>query len=316
MSLSGFFGSAIRQRVPVAVIGLFITLVLVCRPGLAVAEDARPLHFALTVSNDSLGDWHDRWRSSSVEVGVLAGASKAGEWSPRLGELLEYRFRSDVLMPADVGNPHPDDRRHAGVLAFGLHSYVVMNTIDLRVGGDLAIIGQQTGLYDFQTRLHKILGFDTPNLLDFQIPNTVRLDVSAEAGRALRWEDRVLRPFVEVRVGTEDLVRLGADLMFGSGSEDLTMRVETTGHRVPYGHRLTSGWGFVVGADIAKIDDSLYLPENFGYTLTSARVRVRGGVVYTGRRFDVFYGLTWLGREFKAQPEGQFVGTLQGRFEF
>ncbi len=298
------------------VVWLLIALLLVFRLDSVAAEDSEKLHFAFTVSNDSLGDWHDRWRSSSVEIGVLAGANGQGRAPPRPGELLEYRFRSDILMPADIVNPRSDDRRHAGILAFGLHSYAGMGAVDYRIGGDLVVIGQQTGLYDFQTRLHKILGFDIPNLPDFQISDTTRLDVSAEAGSALRSANRVIRPFAEMRVGTEDMIRAGVDLMFGVNADDLTMRTETTGHRVPYGTLRTPGWGFAAGADVAWVNDSLYLQENLGYILTPARIRVRGGVSYRGKRFDVFYGLTWLGKEFEAQPEGQFVGTLQGRFEF
>ncbi len=72
----------------------------------------------------------------------------------------------------------------------------------------------------------------------------------------------------------------------------------------------------IAGADIARVFDSIYLPESFGHELTPVRTRVRGGVHYGGKRVDFFYGLTWLGKEFEAQPEGQFAGTAQIRFRF
>ncbi len=295
------------------------TLLLLAMMTLAtsvVAEDAHRFHIAPTISNDSIGDWHDRWRSSSVEVGILVGANGTDTLPTRLGQLREYRFRSDVLMPADITTPNPRDRRHAGVLAFGLHSYAGLGEVDLRIGGDLVMIGEQTGLYDVQTRLHRILGFDRPNLPDFQIENTVRLDISSEAGIRMGFSNGTIRPFMEIRIGTEDLFRTGVDLALGTKMDNLMMRVDSTGHRVPYGIIRKPGFAFVAGVDVAWVDDSLYLPETFGYSLTQPRIRIRGGTHYIGNHFDAFYGLAWLGKEFQKQPEGQFVGTLQVRFDF
>ena len=286
------------------------------RPTLAEAEETGHLGFAWSHSNDSLGDWHDRWRSSSSEAGILTGPSGMDQAPPRLGQLLEYRFRSDILMPANVRSPQPGDRRHAGMVAFGLHSHARRRNLDLRVGGELAVIGPQTGLYDIQTRLHRVLGFDIPNLPDYQIGNTVRLEASAEAGTSLRSRGWTIRPFVEVRTGTEDIIRSGIDLTSGSGPDNLTMRAVATGHRVPFGLVRRTGLHYVAGADVAWVRESIFLPEALGYRLTPARVRLRGGIHYTGRRFDLFYGLSWLGKEFEAQPEGQFVGTLQFKIRF
>ena len=282
----------------------------------AEAEETGYLGFAWSHSNDSLGDWHDRWRSSSSEAGILTGPAGMDQAPPRLGQLLEYRFRSDILMPANVRSPHPGDRRHAGMVALGLHSHARRRNLDLRVGGEVVVIGPQTGLYDIQTRLHRILGFDIPNLPDFQIGDTVRLEASAEAGATLRSGGWTIRPFVEVRTGTEDIFRSGIDLMSGSGPDDLTMRAVATGHRVPFGLIRRTGLHYVAGADVAWVGKSIYLPEALGYRLTPVRVRLRGGIHYTGRRFDLFYGLSWLGKEFEAQPEGQFVGTLQFKIRF
>lgn len=282
----------------------------------AEAEETGYLGFAWSHSNDSLGDWRDRWRSSSSEAGILTGPAGMDQAPPRLGQLLEYRFRSDILMPANVRSPHPGDRRHAGMVAFGLHSHARRRNLDLRVGGELVVIGPQTGLYDIQTRLHRILGFDIPNLPDFQIGNTARLEASAETGTSLRSRGWTIRPFVEVRTGTEDIIRTGIDLTSGSGPDDLTMRAVATGHRVPFGLFRRAGLHYVAGADVAWVRKSIFLPEALGYRLTPVRLRLRGGIHYTGRKFDLFYGLSWLGKEFEAQPEGQFVGTLQFKIRF
>ncbi len=286
------------------------------RPTPAESGETGYLGFAWSHSNDSLGDWRDRWRSSSSEAGLLTGPAGMDRAPPRLGQLLEYRFRSDILMPANVRSPHPGDRRHAGTVALGLHSHARRSNRDLRVGGELVVIGPQTGLYDIQTRLHRILGFDIPNLPDFQIGNTFRLEASAEAGAILRSGGWNIRPFVEVRTGTEDIFRAGFDLTSGPEADDLAMRAVATGHRVPFGLVRRAGLHYVAGADVAWVGESIFLPESLGYRLTPVRVRLRGGFHYTGRRFDLFYGLSWLGKEFEAQPEGQFVGTLQFKIRF
>jgi hypothetical protein len=63
----------------------------------------------------------------------------------------------------------------------------------------------------------------------------------------------------------------------------------------------------VIGADVTRVVDSIYLPKALGYELT----QVRAGVHYGADPWDVFYGFAWLGEEFDAQTEGQVVGTFQ-----
>jgi hypothetical protein len=43
---------------------------------------------------------------------------------------------------------------------------------------------------------------------------------------------------------------------------------------------------------------------------------VRIGVEGRWQRMSAFYGLTYMGREFSAQDEGQVVGTLDLAFRF
>lgn len=295
---------------------VWLALLLVANA--AQAEERAWQGSAFGISNDSIGEGRDRWQSSSVQFGMAFGEDWTGRAPLAFGELLEFRVRSDILTPEALDVIVPSDRRHAGVLAFGVHSYAKPRDVEMRIGADLVVIGPQTGLYNLQTKLHELLGFTIPALDGFEIEDTVRVDFSGEIARryALRFGE--LRPFVEAQVGSEDFIRAGFDIHWGSrGRDDLMMRSTATGQRLAYGLvDQPEGFSFMVGADVAWVESSVFLPSALGYELTPLRKRIRGGVHYEAERFDVFYGLTWLEPEFEAQRTGQFVGTLQFGYQF
>jgi Outer membrane protein LpxR len=284
----------------------------------AEASDRQKLGYSLAISNDSIGETRDRWQSSSVQFGSLWGPEWQGQAPPTVGTLLEFRFRTDLLTPEDLRFPAPTDRRHAGILAFGVHNHTQRGAVEFRLGADLVMTGPQTGLLKLQQELHEILGFPVPDLENFQIGNRITGALSAEIGRSFDLGNWRVRPFAEAEVGPEDLVRAGIDLTWGAlGRDDLLLRANATGHRTPaIRGGQGEGWSFVLGADVAYVDDSIYLPASLGYVVTNPRTRLRAGVYHSAQRFDAFYGLTWLGREFEAQREGQFVGTLQVGLRF
>ncbi|WP_406565474.1 lipid A-modifier LpxR family protein [Kangsaoukella pontilimi] len=289
-------------------------LAALCLGSPAMAET---IGWSVAISNDSIGEARDRWQSSSVQVGIARGRGWDGQMPDRVGEVLEFRFRSDILTPEVLDAPAPGDRRHAGVLAIGLHSHFARSAWEARLGADVVVVGPQTGLLSFQEQLHEALGFTVPRLDDYQIEDQVGLDLSGEVGRALPVGAGVLRPFVEAQVGSEDLLRVGLDLSFGAlASGNLMTRAVTTGHRLPMTFEGGEGMSWTLGVDTAWVEDSIYLPEALGYDLTPTRTRVRAGGLYRWRTLDVFYGLAWLSEEFEAQPEGQFVGTFQARIDF
>jgi hypothetical protein len=286
--------------------------------GAAEAGERERLGWSLAISNDSIGEFLDRWQSSSVQYGAFYGSSWEGAAPTRFGELLEFRFRTDILTPSDLQAPDPSDRRHAGVLAFGVHSHSAPSGFEVRGGLDLVVVGPQTGLLDLQQELHKALGFTVPTLEDFQIEDTARLNLSGEIGRVWDVGAARVRPFVEAQIGMEDFLRAGLDVTFGRlGRGDQMVRAVTTGHRVPVGlGGGDAGFNVVIGADVARVADSIYLPKALGYELTQVRARVRAGVHYGADPWDVFYGFAWLGEEFDAQTEGQAVGTFQVAWPF
>ena len=143
----------------------------------------------------------------------------------------------------------------------------------------------------------------------------------ARAGmaRSFQVSDRVtLRPFVEGQAGIETFVRAGFDLTFGDITRgEMLVRDSTTGQRYRVvQHRDATGFGFVVGADIARVSDSVFLPSDRGYDLTPRRDRVRAGVHWQGKRASAFYGLTWLGKEYETQPDHQLVGSVRIKIDF
>lgn len=301
---------------------IFLKMISLCGfvafSGMALAEERKSLGWSLAISNDSLGDQYDRWQSSSFQIGVFQGYGWNGRPPEDFGSLLEYRIRADHLTPESLSAPLASDRPHAGVLSFGVYTHAMRGKWELSVGADLLAIGPQTGLLNLQEELHEILGFEIPQLDNFQIEDQFRVNLTAEVGRSWDFRNGSVRPFVEVAIGPEDFIRSGVDLTFGKlGRNDLLVRTQATGHRVSgirgAGQDATT---FVFGFDTAWVNKSVYLPEALGYELTPLRTRVRAGVHYDWKKLGIFYGIAWLEPEFEAQPEGQFVGTLRVGWDF
>lgn len=284
----------------------------------ALAQERQTLGYGRLFTNDIFGDGRDRWRTGSYTVSKVTGLSWDGTAPLRFGELREYRLRGEIVAPDSLSNPAPGDRPYAGIWSLGMHSHSSWNGYDLSLGADLVIIGEQTGLSRFQDWAHDLLGLADPVAATNQISNTVRPTIVAQAVRPLQLQEQVqLRPFVEAQAGYEDFIRGGVDVIVGAvGHGDLLIREQVTGQLYPGVRDGATGTSFVLGGDVAKVYDSVLLPESRGYQLTDTRTRLRMGLRHEGRRAGMFYGLTWLGEEFKAQPDDQLVGSLRFRISF
>lgn len=288
------------------------------QPG--IAGDRQLIGRGGVIVNDSFGDVRDRWRTGSAVGSRVWGPEWTGRAPEGFGHLLELRFGGQVIAPASIRNPDARDRPYAGALFGGLHTHFSRGETDFALGADLVMTGPQTGLDDFQDALHDLAGISqtSDSVRAAQIENGFYPTLVFEAGRDLRLSPgATLRPFVEARAGDETLLRVGGDLTLGTiGQGELWVRDGVTGHRYRTVRRPFSGFAFVLGADIAHVADSAYLPEDRGYTLTDTRTRLRMGLHYEGRRAQVFYGLTYLGKEFENQPEGQLTGAISLNFRF
>ena len=272
-------------------------------------------------NNDFFGDTQDRWRTGSYSISYVKGYGWDGVLPQSFGDILEFRFRSSIIAPANLENPvaPPDDRPYAGSLSFGLHSHWQNGPYALSAGADLVVTGPQTGLSRFHGAAHEALGMPAPGDLSGQVPNGFHPKLTAEVGREYRLNRKVaLRPFAEVTAGPENILRVGGDMMVGrSATGQLMIRDAGTGQRYQ-ATRFTPerGFSFVLGGDMAYVDRSIYLPASSGLELTPIRARLRSGVHWQGKKAAAFAGVTWLGREFETQPEGQFVGSLRLRLRF
>lgn len=283
----------------------------------AAAQDRSTLGFGRLFVNDALGDARDRWQTGSYSFSYLRGPTWGGSLTTGFGEVLEFRARGSIIAPEDLADPAPGDRRYAGTVALGLHTHFALGRAEARVGLDLVAIGPQTGLGRFQQWVHDIFALPEPDLSD-QIGNRLMPTLSAEVGRSFALGAAAsVRPFIEAQAGAESFVRAGADLTFGQfGEGALMIREPVTGQRYA-GIRGTHGRGFtaLLGADVARVFDSAYLPDA-GTPPEDIRTRVRAGLHWQGERVDVFYGVTWLSEEFGSQSEGQVVGALRVNVQF
>jgi hypothetical protein len=297
-------------------------LVLAAGTTAAGAGERRTLGVTVLGTNDDFlaPDILDRWRSGALSVHGLRGPGWPSVGEVRFGEVLEYRFRGEILAPESLDNPEPGDRPYAGSLSFGLHGHWRRQGLALRAGADLVLTGPQTGLSDLQEALHEAQDQPDPsNAAADQIGDAAYPTLSGEAARPLAFGRGVtLRPFAAARAGDESFVRIGADLLGGSlASGGLLLRDYATGQLVEAVRGPVTGFGWSAGLDLASVGGSVYLPGADGFPgPEERRSRARLGAQWAGERWSVFAGTSWLSEEFDGQDEGQVVGGLSVTFGF
>ena len=278
----------------------------------------KALGFGHFLNNDALGDGRDRWQSGSYTMSWLRGPGWSGSLPRQPFEILEYRLSGAVIAPSRLQSLR-GDRRYVGKSSLSIHTPFALGAgTEADLGFGLVWTGPANGISDLQRALHDLLGEPRPRAAQTQLPNHIYPMVSAEIARPMALGRAELRPFVEARAGDEKLVRLGADLAFGQReSGALWRRDEITGQRyVGIGGTGGDGTAFVIGADVAHVFDSVYLPADWGAAPEPTRTRLRAGVSTRLGRVGLFYGLTWLSPEFIGQSEGQMVGSLRLRLRF
>lgn len=278
------------------------------------------LGWANITTNDGTGDFQDRWQSFSTSTSFLFGPEGTRELPYAFGDLIEVRLGTQIVTPANTLTPAPGDRRAAGALRAGLFTHFARGGWDFALGAGAEAVGPSTQVLALQDRFHSVAGFDrlAPAVLAGQIGNAVRPMGHAEAAYAIAIGDEMtFRPFAAAHVGLEAYARVGFDLLVGPGYRSgVIARDYVSGQPYQILKDVNEpGVSFLFGADLARVFSSALLPEP-AYTLTPARARVRGGLLVDGEVGSVFYGLTYLSPEFTAQPEGQFVGSVQIRLKF
>ncbi|SEV91135.1 hypothetical protein SAMN04488515_0188 [Cognatiyoonia koreensis] len=283
----------------------------------AAAEQREAIGTGRLFTNDYFGDQRDRWRTGSYVLSHLRSPAPYDGQPRPFGDIIEYRFRGEIIAPQTGGN-NEGMRPYVGALSLGAHTHFGFGGSLASLGADVTAIGPQTGLDRFQETFHEAFSLPLPSRRN-QLDDEVFISGTAALSHLiLLGDDVTLRPFAEAQVGVEDIVRVGGDVIIGAvGQEDLMLRDVVTGQL--YRGTTSAGFGpsIMVGADIAAVGDSAYLPADSGYVASETRTRARAGVHYqVSEDISFFYGMTYLSEEFEGQPEGQVLGSLKLNFNF
>jgi hypothetical protein len=296
---------------------LILLALLIGLTDMATAQGREKLGWGRMFTNDLIGDGSDRWRTGSYTMNYIRGYGWDGALPNAFGDILEFRARGELVSPRNLANPSPTDRPYAGMLTFGVHTHFERDAVEYSTGLDMVFVGPQTGVFNFTDSLHRIVGAPRPRLPANQLGDAVYPTLVLEAGRTLSYGNFDIRPFAEAQIGVESLVRIGGDFRFGTISRDsLYVRDSISGQRYVGVRGAETGGTLIVGGDLAYVADSFLLPSDQGYDLRAARGRLRAGIHWLGPSSEVFYGLTWLSKEFDAQGSSQFVGSLNVNFQF
>jgi len=288
----------------------------------ASAGGRERLGFGMLFTNDAFGDGDDRWRTASIASSYAWGPKWQGRLPRDFGDLIELRVNGEVIAPADLGTLVPNSRRYAQALSLEVFSHFAPGAVEFSLGGGLVLTGPMLGLDDLQNWLHGVLGANkiSSAIKRTQIDNHATPELALEMGRNFELGGTTrIRPFFEARAGVETYLRLGADLTFGlAGDGGFDVRAPVTGFRysiVPgIGQR---GFSFVAGGDVTQIFDSRFLSDNGPTRFNRTRTRLRAGLRWNNRRgSSIFYGVTWLDKEFASQPDSQLTGAVQVRIVF
>lgn len=294
----------------------FAPSLALCGLLLASAAHAGPrvlLGESVTHTNDIIGDGKDRWRTATVDISYLYGPRAMEDLPARFGQVLELRARLEMINPEFVALPFPpNDRPYVGVLSFGAASHWARGNSQHALGFDLVMIGPSTGVSDIQNWVHTFQNPINPQIVADQLPDAIYPTLSYEYAKEFTVGIAALCPFADVQIGVESFVRAGFDLTLARAPAlGFRLRNSLTGQRVPALNPTDTGQlSLGLGADAAYVFSSAYLPAARGVTPSALRTRLRAGVFYQSRRFDLFYGVSWHSPEFATQTTGQVIGTV------
>lgn len=290
-------------------------LIAMLLPDVAAAQSlGRLVGSRDTLTNDLLGDGHDRWRSSAYEHSRLYEDSF---W----GNTTQLRLRGEIISPWKLST-QPQDRDYANAIGLGMFTMGQTGPLGYRLGGEVLMTGDQTGLRSLQKNLHDLLGRPASDgqigrnrrRLGDGVHGLVRAEAWTSLGKGTPWE---LRPYAMAQAGYETSASLGFDVIYGPAAHSTRwVREDTTGTPLIVNHRGNEGVSFVGGADITRVHDSIYFPDDSAVRPEKTRTRARLGVAWRREPFSVFFGQTWMSKEFEGQAEAQRLGVLSVDFNF
>lgn len=275
------------------------------------------LGYGRLVTNDLLGDGKDRWRTGSVSAFRMYVQEDVDLKHLKLGQAVELRTHFEVVAPSDLQDDSGGDRPWGGAISLGLHSPFHYGSLQMSLGADVHVIGQNSGLTGFQQDLHNGLGVKHAGdaVSNNQIKDETVMGGAAAAAYPIGLSDRVqARPYGEVRAGLEDVASVGMDVYFGALDATPAMsRDPVTGHRYPVEVEQNQDRGilFSLGYDFTDVQKSRFLPRSAGVSHVETRSRTRMGMTFKRGSWSVFGGLTLRGKEFEGQEDEQMLGSIR-----
>jgi hypothetical protein len=270
-------------------------------------------------TNDYIGDGHDRWRSGSFTTFFGFEGDRTGGWAH------DFRLRTEIISPwGSDEQPNNSDRPYAGMIGLGAFVNERIGLTEINIGGEVVMMGDQTGLQSFQDGFHELFGFDgytSDGASHVKIEDSFGAMMSAEAATSyFVGSEGALRPYLSAQFGYETFLRAGVDFIWGNYSfAEQFVRDPVSGFIQPSSSGRASameGFSFIAGVDYTAMTDSDLFPEHSDVDLKPGRFRGRLGVQGKIGAASVFYGVTHLTEEFESQVEGQTVGTLSVEFPF
>lgn len=268
-------------------------------------------------ANDTFADGHDRYRSHASQKSYFFRSRTRGFET-------QLRYRLEIISPAST-NYNPSDRPYVGAIGLAGFLHGAIGNNDFRVGGEVLLVGDQTGLGVLQQAVHDAVGLSGTGRVFMpsesqqpSIDNMILPMIQLELSRNLRLGKRaVLRPFVEGQLGYENKLTLGADFIVGRMSanrrwarEVVTGSIQGTKQGIFRLHNRRD-ISLVAGFDVAFVSSSAFIPDSNALTLEPIRYRARLGIQTTvSESFSIFLGQAWLSREFRQQQGGQRIGVL------
>ena len=268
-------------------------------------------------TNDFFGDGHDRWRTGSYQRSYISqGYQFSGIDS------LEVRWRTDIVTPWAPSNQPGGDLPLSTLLGAGAYIHGHALGFDIRAGGEVLLLGEDTGLDTLQQAAHDIMGmddsFDSSKASVYLGEEGLKTRFDVEVARPLRYGDSVmLRPYGVLVAGVDQSATLGADVVVGPmAAARIWTRDVVTGRLLTPEVSNIGGYSFVLGWDASAVEASVHIPDFAAVDIEPNQFRGRAGVQFRTDLADLFLGQAWLSESFQGQVEPQRVGLLSVAFAF
>ncbi|WP_162197192.1 lipid A-modifier LpxR family protein [Loktanella sp. S4079] len=267
--------------------------------------------------NDFVGDGHDRWHTGSYQKSYYSQG-----YQLRWLQGLELRSRSQIVSPWVSSKQRGGDRPYSTAIGVGGFAHGRISGFETRLGGEILLLGDGTGLEALQRSIHDGLGMEDsfdPSRDDIdRVETTVTSRFDLEIARSLRTNEFALvRPYAEITFGGDRYNTFGTDVILGPhASASIWTRDVVTGRLLTPQANDIRGLSIVAGIDVRSAISSIHLPDNGLVNIEPKQFRSRFGIQSSSPFANIFIGQARLSEGFVGQKESQRVGLLSVSFSF